>query len=103
MSNYRKAIDPEIARGADSAFEWFPMAEAHWKLGNKAQAYEWYDRGSEWLEKHQPDDPELAEAREQVASLLGITQSKSLSTSKSHDATPKNVEGEISSSPKTND
>ena len=33
--------------------EWFPMAMAHWQMGNKEAARKWYDQAVAWTDKNQ--------------------------------------------------
>jgi tetratricopeptide (TPR) repeat protein len=42
---------PRRAGGGDSS-EWFVLAMAHWRLGEKDEARQWYDRGVQCLEKY---------------------------------------------------
>jgi tetratricopeptide (TPR) repeat protein len=53
---------------------WFTLAICLWHLGEKAEAREFYDRSVTWMEKHQPDNPELIWLRQEAAELLGIQQ-----------------------------
>jgi hypothetical protein len=55
------------------AFDYFPLAAAHQKLGNKGEARKWYDRGVAWMadNKH-PYVAELAILRADAEALLGI-------------------------------
>ena len=56
----------ELRKGGDSN-DWFFLAMAHWQLGEKDKAREWYDRAVQWMDKNQPKNEELrrfrAEAR----------------------------------------
>jgi hypothetical protein len=65
------------APGGD-AFDWFFLAMAHAKLGQKDQARRWYDRGRRWAEKNLPHDEELRRFRAEAEELLGRKE-KSLS------------------------
>ena len=55
-----------------NSHEWFLLAMAHWKLGDKAEARAWYDKAVEWMEKYQPTNEELRRFRAEAAELLGI-------------------------------
>ena len=43
---------------------------AHWQLGDKDEAGQWYDRAVEWMEQNQPGNGELARFRAEAAELL---------------------------------
>ena len=42
----------QLRNGGD-AFDFFFLAMAHWQLGEKEKAREWYQKGIEWTEKNQ--------------------------------------------------
>jgi serine/threonine protein kinase/tetratricopeptide (TPR) repeat protein len=50
----------------------FFLAMSHWRLGNKPQARQMYDRAVEWLEKNGYDDFGLRRFQTEAAELLGI-------------------------------
>jgi tetratricopeptide (TPR) repeat protein len=57
------------------AFDYFPLAAAHAKLGNKKEARQWYDRGVAWMAEHaHPHAAELAILRADAEALLGIVK-----------------------------
>jgi tetratricopeptide (TPR) repeat protein len=56
------------------SFNTFFLAMAHWQMGDKRAAHQWYDRGVRWMEKHQPKDEELLRFRAEAAKLLGIEE-----------------------------
>jgi tetratricopeptide (TPR) repeat protein len=58
-------------KGADG-LDWFFLAMAHWQLDEKGTARRWYDQAVQWMEKHQPDNPELRRLRAEAAGLLGV-------------------------------
>jgi tetratricopeptide (TPR) repeat protein/tRNA A-37 threonylcarbamoyl transferase component Bud32 len=58
-----------LRAGGDSA-DWFFVAMAHWRLGAKDKAREWYDRAVEWMDKNQPKNEELIRFRTEVEALL---------------------------------
>src|SRR5439155_17525669 len=39
-----------LRKGGDSA-DWFFLAMAHWQLGEKDEARNWYDQAVEWMDK----------------------------------------------------
>jgi Flp pilus assembly protein TadD len=69
-----KAMD--LRKGGDS-FDYFFLAMAHWRLGEKEQARTWYDMAIAWMDKHKPKDEELRRFRVEAAELLTIPAGKS--------------------------
>ena len=65
----------ELRKGGDSN-DWFFLAMAHWKLGQKEKAREWYNRAIEWMDKNQPKNEELRRFRTEAAELLGLNEKK---------------------------
>jgi tetratricopeptide (TPR) repeat protein len=61
----------EFRQGGDS-FNWFFLAMAHWQLGHKDEARQWYDRAVAWMEKNLPGDEILRGLRVEAAALLGL-------------------------------
>jgi tetratricopeptide (TPR) repeat protein len=59
----------EIRSGGDSA-EWFLLALAHWRLGDRQQGRAWYDRAIRWMDKNQPRDENLRRWRAEATALL---------------------------------
>jgi tetratricopeptide (TPR) repeat protein/serine/threonine protein kinase len=64
-----------LREGGDS-FDWFFLAMAHWRLGEKDRARAWYDRAVEWMDRHQPTNEELRRFRAESAELLGLSEKK---------------------------
>jgi tetratricopeptide (TPR) repeat protein/tRNA A-37 threonylcarbamoyl transferase component Bud32 len=60
-----------LRRGGDS-FDWFFLAMAHWQLGRKEQARQWYDKAVSWEAKHQLQSDELSRFRAEAEELLQI-------------------------------
>ena len=56
-------------RGGDSN-DWFFLAMAHWQLGEKDKAREWYDRAVQWMDKNQPTNEELRRFRAEAEELM---------------------------------
>ena len=78
--NWNAAIDAmdksmQLRKGGDSN-EWFFLAMAHWQLGEKDKAREWYDRAVQWMDKNQPNNDELCRFRAEAAELLGVKEKK---------------------------
>jgi serine/threonine-protein kinase len=79
VAHYRngdnKAAVAELERamslraGGDS-YDWFFLAMAHWRLGNRAEARTWFERAVEWMESHKPHDDELRRFRAEGAAML---------------------------------
>jgi serine/threonine protein kinase len=65
-----KATD--LHAGGDST-EWFFLAMAHWQLGERSQARDWYTRAVPWMEKNRPGDEQLQRFHAEAASLLDPT------------------------------
>jgi tetratricopeptide (TPR) repeat protein len=55
--------------GGDS-FDWFFLAMAHHRLGDRVQARRFYDKAVEWMEKHQEFVEELTRFRAEAAALM---------------------------------
>jgi Tfp pilus assembly protein PilF len=65
----------ELQQGGNS-FDWIFLAMAHWRLGEKDKAREWYDRAVQWMDKNQPTNEELRRFRAEAAELLGLKDKK---------------------------
>jgi serine/threonine protein kinase/Flp pilus assembly protein TadD len=63
----RKAV--ELRRGGDGT-DWLFLAMAHWQLGKKDEARQWYDKAVQWMEKNQASD-EIQGFRAEADALLG--------------------------------
>jgi tetratricopeptide (TPR) repeat protein len=78
--NWKESINAlqkskDLSKGGDS-FDWFFLAMAHWRQGDKDEARKWYNQGVQWMEKHQPRNEELRRFRAEAAGLLGIEKKK---------------------------
>jgi hypothetical protein len=49
---------------------------AHWQLGEKDKAGEWYDKAIEWMEKNHPTGEQLRRFRAEASQLLGPNEKK---------------------------
>jgi superkiller protein 3 len=65
----------ELRKGGDS-FDWFFLAMAHGKLGEKDKARQWYDRAVKWTDEYQPKNEELGRFRAEAAKLLELKETK---------------------------
>jgi tetratricopeptide (TPR) repeat protein len=50
--------------------QWLVLAMAYFRLGNQAEAQEWYDRAARWLEQNAPLDSDARFLQTEAASLL---------------------------------
>ena len=66
----------ELRKGGD-IYDWFFLAMARWKLGDKEEARKWYDRAVNWMDKNKPNDEELRRFRDEAAALLKIVDDPS--------------------------
>jgi tetratricopeptide (TPR) repeat protein len=57
-----------------NSLEWFLLALAYSQLGNADGARQWYDQGTAWMDRHQPDDDVLRRFRAEAADMLGLKQ-----------------------------
>jgi tetratricopeptide (TPR) repeat protein len=58
-----------LREGGDS-FDWFFLAMAHWRLGNRDKARAWFDQAVQWMDKHNPHDAELRRFRAEAEVML---------------------------------
>jgi len=63
----------ELSNGGDKN-DWFFLAMAHWRLGDKSAARSWYDKAVRWTNKNGPKDAELSRIRGEAAALLEATE-----------------------------
>jgi tetratricopeptide (TPR) repeat protein len=52
---------------------WFHLAMAYWRIGEKEQARQWYDRAAVWMEQNTYDNPAFAEFRTEAGAMLGVS------------------------------
>jgi serine/threonine-protein kinase len=57
-------------KAGGESFDWFFLAMAHWRLGERDQARAWFDQAVEWMYQHQPDNDELRRFRAEAKALL---------------------------------
>jgi serine/threonine-protein kinase len=58
--------------------QWYCLAMAHWQLGHKNEARNWYDKAVAWMNKHNPNHEQLLRLRREAAELLGVLPSANL-------------------------
>jgi len=61
----------KLTKGGNS-IDWFFLAMAHWELGDKNKAREWYDKAVTWMDKNRPQDAELRRFRAEAEALLKV-------------------------------
>jgi hypothetical protein len=61
----------ELKKG-DDAFAWFLLAMAHWQLGEKDKASNWFNKAVDWAKRKAPGDTELRRLWSEAAKLLGV-------------------------------
>ncbi len=59
----------ELRKGGDPT-DWFFLAMAHVRLGDKDQPRKWHQKAVEWMDKKQSQDEELRQFRAESAQLL---------------------------------
>jgi tetratricopeptide (TPR) repeat protein len=57
-------------RAGGNGFDWFFLAMAHWRLGDRDQARACCDRAVRWMDRHKPHDGELRRFRAEAEALL---------------------------------
>jgi tetratricopeptide (TPR) repeat protein len=70
------ALEKSMQVRNDSAHDWFFLAMAHWQLGDKEEARDWYDKAVAWMDTNKPRDEELLRFRAEAAQLLGVESKK---------------------------
>jgi len=53
-----------------NSFDWFFLAMAHWRLGDRNTARTWFDRAVQWMDRHKPRDGELCRFRTEAEAML---------------------------------
>ena len=64
----------ELRKDGRDSFDHFFLAMAHWQLGEKDKAREWYGKATGWMDKHKPRDLELLRFRAEAKQLLSIQE-----------------------------
>jgi WD40 repeat protein/tetratricopeptide (TPR) repeat protein len=63
-------------RGGGDSFDWFFLAMAQWKLGQKDRARQGLARAVAWMEKNQPSNNELRRFRAEAGDLIQVEAKK---------------------------
>jgi tetratricopeptide (TPR) repeat protein len=58
-----------LRAGGDS-FDWFFLAMAHWRLGNRDEARMWFKRAVQWMDQNKPRNDELRRFRAEAEGML---------------------------------
>jgi serine/threonine protein kinase/tetratricopeptide (TPR) repeat protein len=74
IADLQQAIRLREADDSANSSTGFFLAMAHWQLGEKDKAREWFDKSVQWMEKDpvKKDDAELKRFRAEAAELLGL-------------------------------
>ena len=67
-----KRIYLELFEENPDGTAWFPLAMALWRLNDKVEGQQFYERSVTWMDGRRPNDPELSRLRQESAELLGI-------------------------------
>jgi tetratricopeptide (TPR) repeat protein len=57
-------------RAGGNSFDWFFLALAHWRLGDRDEARTWFDRAVQGMDRHKPHDDELCRFRAEAEAML---------------------------------
>jgi serine/threonine-protein kinase len=57
-------------RSRGDSLDWFFLALAHWRLGDRGQARKWFDQAVQWMDTHKPHDDELRRFRAEAEAML---------------------------------
>jgi tetratricopeptide (TPR) repeat protein len=74
IADLGKAISLRKSDNAINANEGYFLAMAHWQLGEKEKAREWFDKATAGMDKSKREDAELKRFRAEAAELLGIAE-----------------------------
>jgi tetratricopeptide (TPR) repeat protein/tRNA A-37 threonylcarbamoyl transferase component Bud32 len=57
-------------RAGGNGFDWFFLAMAHWRLGDRDRARAWFERAVQGADRHRPQDGEMCRFRAEAEALL---------------------------------
>jgi tetratricopeptide (TPR) repeat protein len=63
-------------RAGGDAGDFFFLAMAHWQLGNKDEARQWYDRSLKWISDHSSTDEKLIRFQGEAEATMGIGRTR---------------------------
>jgi serine/threonine protein kinase len=69
IASIRKSC--ELGGGGD-ALDWFVLAMAHWRRGDRVEARRWYDRAATWVALHEPGDRDRPRLHAEATALMGL-------------------------------
>jgi tetratricopeptide (TPR) repeat protein len=72
IADLEKAITLRKPDDPTNANEGFFLAMAHWQLGEKDKAREWFDKSVQWMDKGKKDEAQLKRFRAEAAELIGV-------------------------------
>jgi serine/threonine protein kinase/Tfp pilus assembly protein PilF len=70
------ALTRSVQLGGGNGYNWFFLAMAHWQLGEREQARQYFEQGVQWTDKNLPRSHELARFRAEAAELLEVSPMK---------------------------
>ncbi len=62
----------QLSDSQAESYDTFFLAMAHWQLGDKKEACQWFDRAVQWMKNNPPNDEELGRFRAEAAELLQV-------------------------------
>jgi tetratricopeptide (TPR) repeat protein len=65
-----KSLGESMRRGGDTANDWFFLAMACWRVGEREPARAWYEKAEQWRRKEKPKDAELLRLRAEAEAVL---------------------------------
>jgi serine/threonine protein kinase/WD40 repeat protein/Tfp pilus assembly protein PilF len=66
------ALEKSISLQGQNSWDWFFMAMAHWRLGERSEAHRIYNTAVRWMQKFNPMNEELTRFRAEASELIGI-------------------------------
>lgn len=65
-------------QGWATSWDWFFQAMAHWRRGNKEEAWKYYHQAVDWMENNAPQNEELIHFRKEAEQLMAPDRDKLL-------------------------
>jgi len=73
---FKKSIDlQQEPKGGDSG-QWFGLAAAHARLGDKEEARKWYGRAVQWMDNNAPQSEKLRSCRAEAEQAMNVKSEK---------------------------
>src|SRR5262245_43783506 len=76
IEELEKGIGLRLPDDPTNAYSGFFLAMGRWQLDEKDKAREWFVKGVQSMEKHQPKNNELRRLRAEAAELIGVKEKK---------------------------